>query len=371
MLRRPEPEDDHEDHVDREDPDRRVRQQRVPDRGRTSRLVRRIHHVGGIGKRRLRAHSGAPARSWYPTIASTTSRRRDLGRRSRQRDHAVAQHDDPVGDREDARQVVRDHHHAEAAVGRPADQLADDIALARAQRRGGLVHQDARGAPHRGPRNGDRLLLAAGERRDRNADGGQLDLQGSERLLGLARHRAARDHPDLSAHTGPGDLAAEEHVLEHREVGRERQILVDGGDAVALGVADRVHLDALGGDLEVARVGYHDAAEALREGRLASAVVAEDRDHLTAVQLERDVVQRTHMPVDLADAVGGDDHVARGQVWSIEVADTRQPGALSEEQQSVCLSQTPFGDCDTLSHRRAGVKPRRASSCADIRTVQT
>ena len=207
---------------------------------------------------------------------------------------------------------MRDHHHAEAAVGRAADQLADDVALARAERGRGLVHEDAGGAPHRRARDGDGLLLAAGERRDRDADGGQLDLQGGERLLGLARHGAAGDHADLAADAGTRDLAAEEHVLEHGQVGREREILVDGGDAVALGVADRVHLDAVGGDLEMARIRHLDPAQALREGRLAGAVVAEDRDHLTAVQLEGDVVQRADVAVDLADAVGGDDHVARG-----------------------------------------------------------
>ena len=44
--------------------------------------------------------------------------------------------------------------------------------------------------------------------------------------------------------------------------------------------------------------------------RLAGAVVAEDRDDLAAAQLEGDVVQRADVAVDLADAVGSDDHVA-------------------------------------------------------------
>ena len=270
-----------------------------------------------------------------------------------QRNRAVEKHDQTVGDCKDTREVVGDDHHAETAVGGGADQLADDVALPSAERGGRLVEQDPAAAPHCGAGHGNRLLLSAREGSDLDANGGELDLKLGKRLLGLARHLAPRDHPELAPPAAQGPLAAEEHVLEHRQVGREREVLVGRRDPEALGVADRVQIDALRVDLEVAGVGVLDATEALRERRLSRAVVAEDRDDLTPAKLERDLVESPDMPVDLADRPRRDNDLAGGIRRSR--SSTTRHAARPRNSTNVCPHQTLFGVDTTLSQLPAQV----------------
>ena len=77
-----------------------------------------------------------------------------------------AQHGDPVGDLEDVVEVVRDDHDGEPLLAEPPHELEHLLGLRDAERRGRLVEDHDSRVPHHGPRDGDRLALAAGEGRD-------------------------------------------------------------------------------------------------------------------------------------------------------------------------------------------------------------
>src|SRR5262249_11410833 len=105
----------------------------------------------------------------------------------------------------------------------------------------------------------------------------------------------------------------------------------------------------------------------LRERRLAGAVVAEDGGDLAPVQLERDVVQRPHVPVDLPDAARADDHLAAWRVGNAAVGCTRQARpsrARLRMANAVCRTRHPLAHggsvvkalgqaCSSRSLRRA------------------
>src|SRR5438105_12465037 len=99
----------------------------------------------------------------------------------------------------------------------------------------------------------------------------------------------------------PGALQTEGNVLGHRQIGKEGQLLIDGGDAQLVGTAWIVLLDRLPGDLEASRVGLVSPGDDLDEGRLAGAVLAYERVHFTGLQLERNALQGLNAGKRLAD----------------------------------------------------------------------
>jgi len=84
----------------------------------------------------------------------------------------------------------------------------------------------------------------------------------------------------------PDRLAAGEEVAGGVEVVEQREVLVDGLDPEVARVVRRVDVDRLPVDHDLAVVGPHDAGEHLDQGRLAGAVVAKQRQHLAAAQIE-------------------------------------------------------------------------------------
>src|SRR5580692_62718 len=83
---------------------------------------------------------------------------------------AQAQHGDPVRDRLDVVEVVRDDDHRDVLALQPFDQVEHDPGLGHAEGRGRLVQDHQLGLAHHGPGDRDRLPLAAGQRADRLAD---------------------------------------------------------------------------------------------------------------------------------------------------------------------------------------------------------
>ena len=141
---------------------------------------------------------------------------------------------DPVSDREDVVEVVRDDHHGQAAVAQPPDQVEHHAGLRDTEGRGRLVHDDELGVPHHGLGDGHRLSLPTGERADRlpdRADRG--DAQAGECL------RSGSLHVVLVEQTVPQSLAPQEHVLDDVEVVGEGEVLIDGLDAERGGVRGR------------------------------------------------------------------------------------------------------------------------------------
>src|SRR5438105_4360776 len=78
---------------------------------------------------------------------------------------------DAVGHFEDVDHVVGDHQHREALVSQPANQIEHLAGLGHAQGGRRLVHDDQLRVPQHRLGDGDRLSLAARERRHRLADG--------------------------------------------------------------------------------------------------------------------------------------------------------------------------------------------------------
>ena len=179
-----------------------------------------------------------------------------------------SQHESAVGHLEHVGQVVADHHHGQAALAQPFDELEHLRRLTYAQRGSRLVEHHQLGLAQQ--RAGDRhlLTLAPEKRSHLRADVDDRDREGLEQLTGLPLHgglvELARDprRPlrDL--------LATEEEVLHDVEVVAQRQVLVDGGDAKIHGVvgARDLHLVALEPDLPV--VGRMDAGDGLHQRRL-------------------------------------------------------------------------------------------------------
>ncbi len=146
------------------------------------------------------------------------------------------------------------------------------------ERRGRLVEDHELGVPLHGLRDGDRLALAAGERRDRLAD--RPDRRDGERLQ--RRGRVLLPSSASSRTCQRLRLAAEVHVLDDVEVVAESEILVDDLDPEPRGVLRPVDVDLLALEEDLAAVGGMDAGDALDQRRLAGAVVADERHHLAA-----------------------------------------------------------------------------------------
>ena len=84
---------------------------------------------------------------------------------------------------------------------------------------------------------------------------------------------------------------AEEDVLGDGQLGKEQQLLVDGGDAAGRGVARGDRLQRLVADVDGAAVRRVGAGDDLDQRRLAGAVLAEQRVHLAGLHVEVDVLQ--------------------------------------------------------------------------------
>ena len=127
-----------------------------------------------------------------------------------------------------------------------------------------------------------------------------------ERRARLLAHRAVVQERQRAADA----LAVEEHVVEHRQLVDEREVLVDGVDARAPRLVDAVRLVRLAAQGHLAHVGLLEAADDLHQRRLAGAVVAEQPEHLALAQVQVDVAQRDDGPEVLRDVLDAQDVVA-------------------------------------------------------------
>ena len=110
------------------------------------------------------------------------------------------------------------------------DDLEQPLELAAGNRRGRLVHDEDARVERQRPDDLDRLALGDGEHLHRQAD---VDLacagaRAAPRALLVIAAQSTRPHALR--------LAADEDVLGDRQIGKERRMLMDDGDAVALRV---------------------------------------------------------------------------------------------------------------------------------------
>jgi hypothetical protein len=104
----------------------------------------------------------------------------------------------------------------------------------------------------------------------------------------------------------------EEDVLGDRELVEEHGLLVDGGDAGPRGGVGGREGDRSAVERHGALVGLVDAGQDLDDGRLAGAILADERGDLARVEPERDAVERLHAGEALGDAVEREDRLRRG-----------------------------------------------------------
>ena len=99
-----------------------------------------------------------------------------------------------------------------------------------------------------------------------------------------------RQHVPVVQDQPVAQLVAEEQVGDDAEVVAQREVLPDHGDAL-IARAERVRGERTAGDLDGAPVGLIGARDALHDGRLAGAVLADQAEDLT----------RPHGEVDAAE----------------------------------------------------------------------
>src|SRR4051812_13714873 len=284
---------------------------------------------------------------------------------------AEAQHLDAVGDLEDLGHVVADEHDREAALAHAEDEVEDVARLHDAERGGRLVHEDDLARPRHRAADRDALALAAGHRRDRRGRVLQADAEALERLVGAAVHRGVVEEAELAEQPAARDLAAEEQVCRRVELGREREVLVDGLDPERARLerrADR-HLAALEEDL--ARVRRLHAGERLDERRLAGAVVAAERHDLSRVDGEARAAQRADAPEALDEAAGLEQRLGHGQallpagtgIGGRASALSKTPAATPASSAAPRQPASTTGGCSS-GPRRAAFAARNASSRA-------
>ena len=83
-------------------------------------------------------------------------------------------------------------------------------------------------------------------------------------------------------------LPPQEHVVIDAQIVDQRQVLVDGLDAVGAGLERRAEVTACRRD-DRAAVGLVESAEDLDQRRFARAIVADQRQHFALMQLDADI----------------------------------------------------------------------------------
>ena len=138
------------------------------------------------------------------------------------------------------------------------------------QRGGRLVHDEHASVERDRLRDLDDLLVGDREALGR-AVGVDAHAEPGKRRLHLAAHRLAVDPAEAVR-----GLAAHEDVLRDRQVGEERGLLVDDGDARLLRLGGRGEVDVLAVEAELARVAAVEPGDDLHERGLARAVLADE-----------------------------------------------------------------------------------------------
>ena len=149
----------------------------------------------------------------------------------------------------------------------------------------------------------DDLLLGGGEP---SRCLGRIDPFADAEPLEDRRGCALRFAPRIEDPAQSG-FGAEQDVLGDAEIGNDHQLLEDRDDSSSAGVARRGERNVCAIDRERALVGLHVAGQDADQRRLAGAVLSHQRVHLAAAQVQRDIAQRPHGRVVLADPFRRDD----------------------------------------------------------------
>ena len=181
---------------------------------------------------------------------------------------------------------MRDQHHGDALVAYAFDGVEHVAGLHHPEGRRGLVEEDDAVGPGDRPYDGDLLPLPAGHRADRRGHGPHGRAELPESGLGPRPHGLLVHESEPSERPAPGDLAAEEHVLDGIQVRRQGQILVYDLHPEVGGLVRRGDGDRLAVEEQLSGVDGEVAGERLDQSGLAGPVVADERDDLAGVDVE-------------------------------------------------------------------------------------
>ena len=120
--------------------------------------------------------------------------------------------------------------------------------------------------------------------------GRDFDAECAHRLHRAAVHRLVVERQTARR------LAAEKHVLRHREMRREHDLLVDQHDAATLGVDRTAQADFRPVEPELASARRQMPRQDFHQGRLARAIFADDRVDLAGCDREIDVGEDLDRP---------------------------------------------------------------------------
>ena len=197
-------------------------------------------------------------------------------------DHALVEHDDLVG-ADDGGEPVRDDQRG-AVLRYPLERVLDLLLGVAVERRGRLVEQQDRRPLEDGPRDGDALLLAAGELQAALADLGLVtlrrhadeivDLGEPRRFLDLGIARLPAAVPDVVA----DGVVEQDRVLRDHADRHAQRFLGHVADVLAV---DR---DAPAGHLV-------EPEQQPRDGRLAGAGRPDHRDRVTGGDFEAEPLE--------------------------------------------------------------------------------
>ena len=233
----------------------------------------------------------------------------------------VPQDRDPFADREDLRDPVGDVDDGHAAFGEPLEHLEQVFRLGGRQRRRRLVEdEDARLAGHG---TGDLDELAQG---DRQAGDGLVQVDPDPDLVegGLC------DVTLLSAVDEPRGLGRgepEQDVLGDGHLRDQAQLLVDQGDPGFERSLGAAHLQWLAIDEDGALGRLEDPRQHPHQGRLARAVLADDRVDLPGQDLDVDAIHSNGTAEALDELAPLDDR--RGRLLAAGLVDSICHGSAS------------------------------------------
>ena len=196
---------------------------------------------------------------------------------------AAAQHRDPVGDLEHLVQLVADEDDRLAVRLQAPNDLEQLVRLLGRQYRGRLVEDQDVGTAIERLQDLDPLFLAHRDVADERARiNGQREALGelANALLG----RALVQQQIVAWLDPEHDVLGDGH---HRD---QHEVLVDHPDPGSDRVSCRRELDPLAVQEELSGIGPVQAVEDVHQGRLAGAVLTEQRVHLTAAHIQIDVV---------------------------------------------------------------------------------
>ena len=213
--------------------------------------------------------------------------RRQIRRRRRADQAAIAQDRDAVCDPIHLIDEVGDEDHCDSAPLQVPHDPEQEFGLVRVEARGRLVE-------HQNPsivleRAGDRdqLLDGHGIRTERPLD---VDVD-VEPLQPLARELARRAPCNQSE---PARLAAEGQVLGHRHRRNEIHFLVNRADAEGTRLAGRADMDRAAVEPNLAPIAAQGAGQDLDQRRLAGPVLAHERVNFAGLDPKVDPLQRPH-----------------------------------------------------------------------------